>query len=127
MKWKITMEITNLYLYLARRDKKGIRIIARLTGQKQSSVRLDDASLLSLQLPSIWHTQFSQIIHDNRMMWEPWIQSVSSFDDFRKTLKKRGYTNIPLSNQPEFTASTVKTTIVNVAYLPNQKTMIRKR
>lgn len=120
-------ETTNLYLYLARRDNAGIRIIAKLTGREQLPVRLDDAGLLSLQLPTTWHTQFSQIIYDNRMMWEPWIQSVTSFNDFRAALKKRGYTNIPISSQPEFTASTVKSTAVNVSYLPNQKTMIRKR
>lgn len=120
-------ETFNLYLYLARRDKTGIRIIAKLTGREQLPVRLDDAGLLSLQLPPAWHTEFSQLIYDNRMLWEPWIQSVSDFESFRAGLKKRGYKNIPVSSQPEFTASTVQSTTVNVAYLPNQKTMIRKR
>lgn len=116
----------NLYLYLARRDKSDIRLIAKLVGREQLPIRLDDAGLLSLQLPPTWYTQFSQTIYDNRMLWEPWIQSIDTFENFRAALKKRGYKNIPVSSQPEFTASTVQTTTVNVASLPSRKTMIRK-
>lgn len=119
-------ETSNLYLYLARRDKTGIRIVAKLIGLKQSPVRLDSAGLLSLQLPPTWYNQFNQTIYDNRMLWEPWIQSVDTFENFRAELKKRGYSNIPTSSQPEFTMSTIQSMTANVSYLPNQKTMIRK-
>lgn len=116
----------NLFIYLGRRDKSGIRIIAKVTGKSQLPVRLTDASLLSLQLPASWHTEISQIIYDNRMQWEPWVESVDSFEDWRASLKKRGFSNIPISSQPEFTQSTIQSVQINVNYLPTQKKMIRK-
>jgi len=115
-----------LYLYLARRDKSDIRIIAKLTGQKQLAVRLNDDGLSSLKLPHDWFTKISQIIYDDRMLWEPWIQSADNFENFRESLKKRGYKNVPISGQPEFTASTIQKTTVNVSGLPGKKIMIRK-
>lgn len=118
---------TNLYLYLARRDKKGIRIVAKFTGRMLLPTRLDTSGLKSLQLPEAWYTQINQIIYDNRMLWEPWIQSWDdTFEQLRVSLKKRGYTNIPISPQPEFTSSTVTNQKVNISYLPQRKTMLRK-
>lgn len=119
-------ETVNLFIYLGRRDKTGIRIIAKVVGREQSSVRLTDEGLLSLQLPSSWYTEISQIIYDDRMQWEPWIESVSDFETWRASLKKRGYSNIPVSSQPEFTQSKVQSVQVNVTYLPAKKKMLRK-
>ena len=119
-------KITDLYLYLARRDKAGIRILARLKSTNRLPTILDEAGLISLQLPSSWYKEISQTIYESRMLWEPWIQSVTTFEEFRNSLKKRGYTNIPVSSQPEFIVSTVETQIVNVSRLPQNKTMLRK-
>lgn len=117
---------TDLYLYLARRDKAGIRILARLKSTNRLPTILDETGLISLQLSPSWYKEISQIIYESRMLWEPWIQSVTTFEDFRNSLKKRGYTNIPVSSQPEFIVSTVETQIVNVSRLPQNKTMLRK-
>lgn len=38
--------------------------------------------------------------HENRMMWEPWIQSAATFDELAKNLRERGYTNLPPGGQP---------------------------
>ena len=119
-------KITDLYLYLARRDKAGIRILARLKSTNRLPTILNEAGLISLQLPSSWYKEISQTIYESRMLWEPWIQSVTTFEEFRNSLKKRGYTNIPVSSQPEFIVSTVETQIVNVSRLPQNKTMLRK-
>lgn len=122
----MSKETVNLFIYLARRDKTGIRIIARVIGRELSSVRLTEESLLSLQLPSSWYTEISQIVYNDRMQWEPWIESISDFATWRTSLKKRGYSNIPVSSQPEFTQSKVESIQVNVAYLPIKKKMLRK-
>lgn len=119
-------KITDLYLYLARRDKAGIRILARLKSTDRLPIILNEAGLSSLQLSPSWYKEISQIIYESRMLWEPWIQSVTTFEDFRNSLKKRGYTNIPVSSQPEFIVSTVETQIVNVSRLLQNKTMLRK-
>ena len=115
-----------LYLYLARRDKSAIRIIAKLKGQEQIPIRIKIEDLVTFQLPVVWYNTISQIIYDNRMLWEPFIQSVDKFEDFRSQLKIRGYSNIPLSAQPEFTLSTIQNQVVNLSNLPKLTTMIRK-
>lgn len=120
----MTIKTTDLYLYLGKRNKGGIRILAKFQGRPQLAVRIED--LGPLQLPIGWEGQLEQIIFDSRMLWEPWIESVSSFDDFRASLKVRGYSNIPVSAQPEFVPATVQIPIVNVSHLPYKKTMLRK-
>lgn len=118
-------KITDLWLYLGRRDKRGVRIIAKLRGREQLPVRVEDVSVL--QLPPVWQTEIAQIVYDSRMEWEPWVESASTFDELRSSLKLRGYTKIPVTSQPEFTSATVSTPQINNSYLPEKKTMVRKR
>jgi hypothetical protein len=115
----------DLYLYLGRRDKKAIRILAKFQGRKQMAVRIDD--LDSFQLPVGWKEQLNQIIFDSRMLWEPWIESADSFDSFRSNLKIRGYLNVPVSPQSELVSAVSQTPTLNVSNLPNKTTMLRKR
>lgn len=119
-------KISDLYLYLARRDKSGVRIISKLKGQEQLPTRIKIEDIASFQLPVVWYNTISQIVYDNRMLWEPFIQSIDTFENFRNNMKSRGYTNIPLSSQPEFTMSTVQSQYVNLNSLPKITTMIRK-
>lgn len=118
------MATSNLYLYLARRDKVGIRILAKFQGRNQLAVRLEDIS--GLQLPDNWQAKLTQIIYDARMMWEPWIESAEDFDELRQKFKIRGYSQIPVTGQPEFTISSIQTPTINVSNLPKKTTMIRK-
>lgn len=126
MKWKKKMVIktTDLYLYLGRRDKSGIRILAKFQGRPQLPLRVDDLNLF--QLPSGWANQLEQIIFDSRMLWEPWIESSSTFDELRSNLKIRGYLNIPVSAQPEFASAASQIPTINVSHLPKKTTMLRK-
>jgi len=114
----------DLYLYLARRDKSGIRIVANFLGRPLLPTRIED--LAPLQLPTGWEPQIEQIIFDSRMLWEPWLESSDSFEELRSILKIRGYTNIPINSQPEFTPANLQTPVVNVSYLPKKATMLRK-
>lgn len=115
---------TDLYLYLGRRDKKGIRILAKFKSQKQMAVRIDN--LDSFQLPVGWKEQLTQIIFDSRMLWEPWVESASSFDVFRSNLKIRGYLNVPVSPQSELVSAASQTPTINVSNILNKTTMLRK-
>jgi len=115
---------TNLFLYLARRDKTGVRIFAKLLGRPILATRIDEID--TLNLPVNWTSQIKQIAFDNRMLWELWIESADSYDALRKGLKYRGYTNLPMSEQPEFTASNYGTPVVNVSNLPQKTIMLRK-
>lgn len=117
--------LVDLYLYLGRRDKTGIRIVAKVQGRSQLPTRIDD--LAPLQLPTGWEAQIEQIIFDSRLLWEPWIESSPSFEEFRSALKIRGYTNVPVNSQSEFTPATLQVPVVNVSYLPKKSTMLRKK
>lgn len=118
-------KIVDLWFYLGRRDKRGVRIIAKLRGREQMPVRVEDVS--ALQLPPVWQAEITQIVYDSRMEWEPWVESASTFDELRASLKLRGYTKIPVTSHPEFATSNVQTPQINNSYLPQKKTMVRKR
>jgi hypothetical protein len=114
---------SELYIYLARRDKTAIRILMKVVGNPVLATRITDINLLNL--PAEKANKVSQIIYDNRMLWEPWIESSSSFDNLRAALKTRGYQNIPMSPQPEISSSNGISS-VSTANLPKQQTMLRK-
>lgn len=114
---------SDLYLYLTRRDKFSVRILAKLKGNPQLPVRVNDLSLL--QLPKEWEIQLGQIIYDSRMLWEPWIESEDSYQNLRSKLKNRGYSNIPINAQPEFTLAIFNNPTVNTLSF-EKKTMLQK-
>ncbi len=116
---------SELYLYLGKRDKTGIRILAKLTGSSQNAVRIDNIS--NLYLPIAWEIQINQIIHESRMMWEPWLESASSFEELASKLQKRGYKNLPINGSTELRDSTVSNPLINTSHLPNKTTMLRKK
>jgi hypothetical protein len=49
--------------------------------------------------------KIQQIAYDNRLNWEAWIESAETYDELKNKLKKRGYTGIPMSQQPEVPSS----------------------
>lgn len=117
--------MTNLWLYLARRDTKGIRVLTVFQGREQPAIRITDLSIL--QLPSSWEAEIGQIVEDNRLLWELFIESAKDYETLRQNLKKRGYTSLPLNNQPEFTRNDlIITPEINVARLPKQYSMLRR-
>lgn len=117
-------QTTDLYLYLGRRDKTGVRFLAKFRGRPVLPTRIKE--LESLNLPTGWSEQLKQTIYDARMLWEPWIESSDSFEELRTALKVRGYTNIPINAQVELSQSNLENPIVNIANLPKKVTMIRK-
>jgi hypothetical protein len=85
----------NLYLYLARRDKKGIKIISIFPGNGDYPyTRLTD--IKTMNLSSKLTGNISNTIYTNRMLWEPWVEGADDYKTLRESLRKRGYSNIPL-------------------------------
>lgn len=113
-----------LYIYLARRDKSAVRILAKVTGKPILATRINEVSLL--RLPTDWTTGLNQLIYDNRMLWEPFIEYAETYDDLTMNLLKRGYSNIPISPQPELSSSNLGSPTINSSSLPDKKTMLRK-
>ena len=116
--------MNNLYLYLGRRDKKGIRILAKFQGTSQMATRIDNLAAL---IPPELAGPINQIIYDSRMMWEPWIESADSYNDLRASLKMRGYSGVPVSPQPEYSPAATQKPIVDTSSLPQRTTMLRKK
>ena len=85
-----------LYLYLARRDKKGIRVLSVINGKDYfPPTRVNNVEELSL--PSKMESIISKEILENKMLWELWVEGAENYDSLRKGLKKRKYKNLPLS------------------------------
>lgn len=116
--------MADIYLYLARRDKTDIRLLAKFKGRELLPTRLDD--LEDLDLPITWVSQLNKIIFESRMLWELWVESSDSFELLRNGLKKRGYINVPTSSQTEFREGNVSSPTINTSRLPKKKIMIKK-
>lgn len=113
-----------IWIYLARRDKTGVRILAVFSGWSQPPTRIADLSIM--QLPPAWLAEIARIVYDDRMMWEPWVESCEDFDALRTGLKVRGYTGLPLSGQPEVKTSFLSPSKASVTALPKKRAMVRR-
>ena len=114
-----------LYLYLASRSKDGIKIITVLQGEETVNSDLED--LTELELPPIWLHHIQRICYDNRMLYLPRIESAVNYESLRKSLKKRGFKNVPMGVAPLLHFSGyVKAPAANTSSCKVQRTMIRK-
>ena len=83
-----------IYLYLGKRDKKGIKILTVFPGKELSRARVDD--IKSLHLPPDIELALQKTIQEYHLSWEMWIEEALDFNDLKNKLQKRGYKNIPL-------------------------------
>lgn len=116
---------TICWIYLARRDKKAVRLLAKAVGKDIMANRIND--LNGLGLPENWLTVIKKTSHENRMLWELWIESFQDFEKFKAALYGRGYSNIPMNPQPEITLSKTEMPNLHLASFSSRKTMLRKK
>jgi len=90
--------MTNLmYVYLARRDKKGIKIISSFTHKTQCyPTKINIKELSKTLLPYGIQEQIAIEFQKNNLIYEIYMESASSADELKKSLISRGYKNIPL-------------------------------
>lgn len=114
-----------IYLYLGKRDKKGVKVLTVLMGEHTSPNRITD--LNELQLPNEVHKELEVMIHDNRMEWEPWIESANTYQELRASLKKRGYKNLPIHSMPMADSTNLLTPhVANTEKMPAPAVMLQK-
>ncbi len=113
---------TRIYVYLARRDRKGIRVLAISEGTAKTT-KVEDTSLLGLDHET--KSTLDRIVHDNRMYWELWIEPAESYQNLKERLAYRGYTDLPMSSTPMI--DLVRGSAINTAQLPERRVMIQKR
>lgn len=82
-----------IYFYLARRDKTEVKVIALFNGPEVASLRVNDITKYNLpdELTKLIETE----IQENKMLWEPWIESSDNYEGLKNKLRKRGYKNVP--------------------------------
>ena len=89
-----------IWIYIARRDKAGVKLLTQLRGKKILASHLE--SVDDLRLPLDYKDFIKKSIYENRLLFEPWIESANDYLALRSQLKLRGYSNIPLSNIQEY-------------------------
>lgn len=115
-----------LYLYLARRDKKGIKLLTVLKGNQ--TVNSEVKELKSLNLPITWQKEIEQAVFNNKMLYEPRIESADSFQDLKERLKMRGYTQLPIGAVQMLNLGGFrKAPVANTSSCEVKKTMMRKQ
>jgi hypothetical protein len=112
-----------VYVYLGRRDKKGMKLLAVVDGPRLNATRLED---LSKVMPIHAVPQIKPIIHQERMMYEPWAESAPSFADLKNQMRLRGYSGLPLSEKP-ILGLAGKVVKFDFTDLPATKAMTRRR
>ena len=113
-----------IYLYLASRSKKGIKIITILTGESIVSSRLTDIKFL--KLTQLLESNVQNLIYDNRILYEPWIESAKDYNELKDRLKKRGFTNLPMGPNTMLNINQGNIEKVETSNFKIRKTMIRK-
>jgi hypothetical protein len=115
----MTQSLIDTYIYLAKRDKKGIKILTIFLSQRHIPERVKNFT--DIPLDANIYQKIEQIAYDNRLNWELWIESAATYGELKTKLQKRGYLGLPLSSQPEIYA---ETKVINT--LVNKKVMVQR-
>lgn len=114
-----------LYLYLAARNKKGLKVIATFSGKNvKCPIRTRIENVNQLKLPAETYTKVKNIIEENRMNYECWLEEVESSQDLKDKLIKRGYSSLPNINY--LIIETHEVIDINLDKQKTIKTMLRK-
>ena len=114
-----------LWIYLARRDKTGIKMTSKFRGKKIMPSRIE--RIEDLHLPPSYADYIKTLIYEHRMLYEPWIESANDYATLVQNLKLRGYTNVPVSGKLLYGLNTNGyPPEISVRNIPEKKTMTRK-
>ena len=110
------------FLYLAKRDKKGIILLSYFEGQKVSKTfvkSISDIGLIEKDAQII--QEFYKKYH---MDYQIVFESAEDFKSLKQKLLEKGFTNLPLTNQAKFNHLKIENP-KNLIKL--QKIMLQKR
>jgi hypothetical protein len=116
-----------LYLYLTRRDKTGMKLVSEFPAPK-SVPPTRVTSIDGMNLPTQLADRIRRTIDQDRMLFEPWIESAVNFAELKGSLKRRGYRNLPNSAAPIHDVRSIVTDDAppRTKHLPKRKTMLRR-
>ena len=113
------------WMYLGRRDKTEVRIIASVLSKPMSPISITNIN--QIDLPLLWQEEINQIIEQNKLLWEFWLYQAVDYRTLRYELKKGGDSNIPPSSTPEYRRDLISKYVINNNRLLKQKIMIAKK
>jgi hypothetical protein len=84
--------------------------------------------MTGMSLPTTNVQKLTEIVYESRLEWEPWIESADSFDNIKEKIKRRGYTNLPISFIPEVGSNNIALTPeIYTSNLNKTKIMTRRQ
>jgi hypothetical protein len=99
-------------------------MIAHLKSKKTiPATRLTDIKIL--QLPATWESAITKAVYQERMKWEPWIETADSYSELRKSLALRKFKYVPACATPKILFPNAKE-LENKELQSPKKTMIRR-
>jgi hypothetical protein len=86
------------------------------------------SNIADLKLPTSLDRDISNTVYNDRMHWEPWIQSAENYGILRESLKKRRFRNIPMVPDPLHPIGGFgKIREPKTANFPKRKVMLKKK
>lgn len=90
------MKKNEMYIYLARRDRSSVRFIGGFPYEsKVYPTRVRPEEVISLNMSPQTTSMVSKEANDNRMEYELYMETASSFEELKFSLSKRGYAHLP--------------------------------
>jgi len=115
-----------LYIYLASRSKRGIKLLTVVQSEKQVNAPI--YTLSDLKLPQVWEIKLATLINENISLYEPRMETASDYNVLRDRLKERGFTNIPSGAIPLLQFGNFGTLpVANTSSVEVVTTMLRKQ
>lgn len=119
------MNGSKLFLYLARRDRTGIRNVMVLQGLPVRATRVTDIAML--RLDTAVSGQLEAIVQQYRLEWDLWLEDADTYQELSERLRTRGYVNIPDKSRPLHPASSVNNPYpVDTRNLNQPRVMLQK-
>lgn len=116
------MKKNRLYIYLAGLDRKGIEVVAGFSySRKVYATRIRDVSSLGME-PTVAR-KISAAAAGKKMTHELYAETAESFEDLKKSLRERGYSNLPLG---QFSGYTKPTRVDERALITRSSTMVQR-
>ena len=90
------MKKNEMYIYLAKRDKSSVRFIGGFPyPSKVYPTRIRPEEVASLNMAPQTTSLVSREANENRMEYELYMETASSFEEIRSSLSRRGYAHLP--------------------------------
>jgi len=115
---------SRMFIYLARRDKKGIKCVGSFEYDKKcfpSRITNLENSLLSNEIKRTIYNELNK----DKYIYEVYAETASSFNELKESLMRRGYTDLPLQQFSIITGP--NQTISEKSLITEKNVMLRRK